>query len=339
MRSACAVALIVFCAAAAARTPPDAAALREALAVAERVAQRVGDAAGAARVLEEAGVDLWLRGAPPPAAQRRAIAAALAAYAGYLARLDGRFEDAAVAYKRAIEIDPGLPQAYLGLGDLYGARHARGGAARDREIQVKAYRRYIERLLAAPAPPPPRVWRVLYPQAGDPCGLLAAWDLGDLAALARLLDAAGPAEAVGADTAELAAAAGATPSLALLLRETGGRLERRRLDLDGDGGADWWLTGRDAEGCLRMAVYRDDGEAGRTLLAGPVFDAYFEGRRACAAPPPAWLRWDGALWLLEWAVPEEDEGAVGLLRFDGAALEPACRCRPVDTALECRTLP
>jgi hypothetical protein len=250
--------------------------------LAARVYQETKDAAGATRVLEEAGVGRLEKGRPSNMTLK-AYLDAIEAYAGYLA-LTAESDDAAAEYlKIVIKTDASRVSAYRSLGELYYRRFQQKPDPQYRRIYAGAFTNYVEHLLAdnIRTALPQHIIEVVYPQARDICLLtrhLHAQDrLHDLDILfnpEREVSELNLADPQGIHTL-------LGPSFAGFLQTSNGPITHSTIDIDNDGHIELRFSANITTGCQRDLFYKKFANQ-TALLSNTLLDEYFRGVRICA---------------------------------------------------------
>jgi tetratricopeptide (TPR) repeat protein len=267
--------------------------------LAARVYQETGDAAGAVKVLEEAGVARLEKGRPDNMPVK-AYLDAIEAYAGYLARTAEADNRAAEYLKIVIKNDPSRTSAYRNLGELYYRRFQRDTNPQYRRIYEQAYAKYVERLLVegVRAVLPQHIIQAVYPQSREVCLLVrnlhersrlrdldilfnAEHDISEL----NLSDPEGVYTSLG-------------PSFSGFLQSVSGAITRSSVDIDNDGTAELRFRALAANGCQRDLFYKQFGTQ-TALLSNTLLDEYYRGRRICTGDLLQIVRVNNTNYLLE----------------------------------------
>ncbi|MBN1378032.1 MAG: hypothetical protein JXA04_02220 [Gammaproteobacteria bacterium] len=256
--------------------------LNSAQRLAARVYQETKDAAGAVKVLEEAGVERLAKGRPGNMPVKDYLDV-IEAYAGYLARTADTGDAAAEYLKTVIKADSKRASAYRSLGELYYRQFQQKADPQFQRIYQRAFARYVERILAARIKTelPQHIIEAVYPQARDICLLVR--NLNEQHRLNDLELLFNPEHEISeldlADPKGIHTLLGA--SFAGLLQTIEGPVTQSTIDIDNDGQAELRFSAHTSEGCQRNLFYKKFGEQA-ALLSNDLLDEYYRGKRICA---------------------------------------------------------
>lgn len=267
--------------------------------LAARVYQETKDAAGAVKVLEEAGVQRLDKGRPSNMTLKAYIDA-LEAYGGYLARIEGEGDVAAGYLKTVIKADSTRASAYRSLGELYYRRFGTKPDPQYRRIYQGAFKKYVGLLQAQgrKAVLPQHIVGAVYPNVRDICALIDSLKsqrrLTDLSALFNperqvseldLTDPKGIHTLLGT-------------SFDGFLQSALGPIIRSKIDVDNDGEIELRFLTQTANNCQRNLFYKKYGSQ-IALLSNKLLDQYYSADRICGQDTLQMVHYNNTNYILE----------------------------------------
>lgn len=274
--------------------------LQNAQHLAERVFTETGSAAGAVKVLEEAGI-AGLVAQRPPDFPADIYVELLETYAGFLTRLPERRREAAVLLKTVIETDPDRASAYFYLGNLYYQLHQDEPRDEYRAVYTAAYGKYVERLrkqarrvlLSSP------VIEAVYATEGlDICEfaghLLQTRQLADLDLFFNPETEIKDMTKTEAGEEEMPAA-----SFAGFINGSAGVIRRSSIDVDNDGQPEMRYSAATTAGDCRRNVFYRHADDLSILLSNGLLDGYYGSERLCGGGRISFVRVRQQNYLLE----------------------------------------
>ena len=267
--------------------------------VAARVYEKTGNADGAAKSLEEAGVELIIKGGPA-LLQKQTNLQVLEAYAEYLGLIETRQDEAAQYLKAVLKANPSRASAYLKLGDLYFRRQQTQANSQYRRISENSYKKYVQMLVQQNVSVllPDHIIEAVY-AGSDICSLArAASQQNKVAELRRFMNPeAAVSRSVAADEAK-------GPTLKGLYQTAITPVRFAEVDIDNDGESEHRYTAKIQGNCQRNLFYKN--EAGQfRYVSNPLFDQYFRSNRICGKSQLFPLRFKDKTYLIEQQVIAE----------------------------------
>ncbi len=283
---------------------------QKAIRLAERVYQETGDANGAAKVLEEAGV-ARLKKSRPAEIDKVTYIDVLETYAGFLSRLPARELEAASLLKSVIESDPRRASPYLSLGDLYYRLHQSQPGARYRSIYSAAYKKYIKRLEAEGTRSflPNRVVESVYDVGqGGVCRVVAQLlEQGSTQSLEQFFNPEREIKVLdkGPDGSVLGGEDGI--SFAGLVQNSDGRIRRSLVDIDNNGSLERRYSAKMTQGgCTRNLFYQEVGIQ-TALLSNDLLDQFYAAGRVCGASKLSVMRYRNENYIVEQQIQPDSQ--------------------------------
>ncbi len=298
--------------------------------LAARVYQETKDAAGAVKVMEEAGVQRLDKGQPSNMT-RKSYLDILEAYGGYLARHAGADETAASYLKTVIKADSRRASALRSLGELYHRRYNAKPDPQYRRIYQGAFKKYVGLLLEQRGKIvlPSYISEAVYPQAKDICSLV--YGLNRQNRLADLTVLFNPERQVS--ELDLSNPEGIHTLLGASFEDfkqsSTGAITRSKIDIDNDDSIELRFTARTAIGCQRNLFYKKYGDQ-IALLSNNLLDQFYSADRICSGDALQMVRFGNVNYLLEVQAKslQEPDLVIFELRPSGEYLQHCQTLRP-----------
>ncbi|HEX7027268.1 MAG TPA: hypothetical protein VF268_08490 [Gammaproteobacteria bacterium] len=274
--------------------------LRKAQRLAARVFDETGNAAGAVKVLEEAGITGLVKervtGIP-----LKTYAGLLETYGSLLSKLPDRRREAPAILKTVIEIDPERATTYFHLGNLYYELYRQEPLDGYLAVYSSAYRKYVDHLrkhgrqvLLSSS-----IVDAAYESDGlDICGFTELLQQeGRLADLNLFFNP--ETEVTNLSKAATGEEGLSAASFTGFISGSIGPIRKSLIDVDNDGHPETWYSAAVMTGDCRRNVFYLHAEGQSTLLSNGLLDNYYRSDRLCSGGRIFFVRYLQQNYLLE----------------------------------------
>jgi hypothetical protein len=296
-----------------------------------RVFDKTGDAAGAAGVMEEAGMRRLLKHGRPAQSELTTYVGLLEDYASLLVRIPARAKEAAPVLKTVIELAPQQVHAMLALGDLYYAQFLQKPDEQYRKIYTAAYQKYVGQLRQQSIPQflPPHIVDAVYAAGEQEVCAFAQQRLNNNQShdLFLFFNPATDQQMLIKTTGNTTLPPGeAGEYFASFVAASAGNIRRSQVDIDNEGYPEIHYFSQ-AGDCQRNLFYQQHADVSQ-LLNQEDLTAFYETGRVCGASRLAPLHYRRQNYLLEYQKPPTTVATAHIYRVTPERLVELCRLTP-----------